>query len=113
MSLPLEAFVHGQGINGRQVAIMDKLKKTNPELFNTPSGQMDYKVFEKDFRPKYPIQIRHDKNSISFTGGKLSVILEAVRQMAIELDIESDSDKYENAISDLEPVIEAFKEMGE
>ena len=28
---------------------------------------MDYKRFEKEFRPKYPVQIRHDKNSISFT----------------------------------------------
>lgn len=64
--MALETLKDVKEIGGFPVAVMDDLKKTNPELFGE-SGAMDYKVFEKEFRPKYPVQIRHDKNSISFT----------------------------------------------
>lgn len=65
--MALDTLIGLKEINGFKIAVMDDLKKTNPELFPNDSMQMDYKVFEEEFRPKYPIQIRHDKNSISFT----------------------------------------------
>ena len=53
---------------GSNVIIMDDIKKTHPELFPPHlNGQMDSKVFEKDFRRQNPIQLRVDKGSISFT----------------------------------------------
>ena len=52
-------------IQGEPVIHMDDLRKKHPEMFNE-SGQMDYARFEKEIRPQYPIQIRHDKNLISF-----------------------------------------------
>ncbi len=62
----LKNFTH---IAGSSIMVMDNLKKDRPELFNE-SGSMDYKAFEKDIRPLYPVQIRHDKNSISFSLGE-------------------------------------------
>lgn len=53
-------------INGEKVIVMDELKKNHPEMFNE-SGSMDYARFEKEIRPNFPIQVRHDKNSIAFT----------------------------------------------
>lgn len=52
-------------INGSKVLVMDKLREERPEMFDE-SGSMDYKEFEK-LRADFPIQIRLDKNSISFT----------------------------------------------
>ena len=112
MTLPLEAFKHGQTINGRKIAIMDHLKKTNPELFQADSGQMDYRIFERDFRPKYPIQVRRDKNSLSFTNGKLNDILEVVRLMAIQLHMDRDNHEgCDKVIDALELTIEGFKRL--
>lgn len=52
-------------INGSKVLVMDNLREERPEMFDQ-SGSMDYKEFEK-LRADFPIQIRLDKNSISFT----------------------------------------------
>ena len=55
-------------IAGSNILIMDELRKNNPELFpKSLSGQMDYSVFETQFRKQNPIQLRIDKRSISFT----------------------------------------------
>ena len=64
--MALEVLKGVEEIDGFKVAVMDELKEKHPEMFNE-SGQMDYKMFEKEIRPTHPIQIRHDKNSISFT----------------------------------------------
>ena len=64
--MALETLKGVEEIDEFKVAVMDELKEKHPEMFSE-SGQMDYKRFEKEFRPKYPVQIRHDKNSISFT----------------------------------------------
>jgi len=45
--------------------VMDNLRDKYPE-FNADGG-MDYGWFESELRPNFPIQIRTDKNSISFT----------------------------------------------
>lgn len=64
--MALETLKGIELINEDKVIVMDDLKNSHPHLFND-SGSMDYKVFETEIRPKYPIQIRYDKNSISFT----------------------------------------------
>ena len=64
--MALETLKGIDEIDGFKVAVMDELKEKHPEMFSE-SGQMDYKRFEKEIRPTHPIQIRHDKNSISFT----------------------------------------------
>lgn len=64
--MALETLKDVKEIWGYDVVVMDDLKKLHPEMFNE-SGQMDYKIFESKIRSNYPIQIRHDKNSISFT----------------------------------------------
>ena len=64
--MALETLKGVEEIDGFKVAVMDELKEKHPEMFSE-SGQMDYKRFEKEIRPTHPIQIRHDKNSISFT----------------------------------------------
>lgn len=64
--MALEVLEDEKTIGGVDVAIMDKIKEEHPEMFGE-SGQMDYKRFEEEFRPKFPVQIRLDKNSISFT----------------------------------------------
>jgi hypothetical protein len=65
--MALETLKGFRELDGFKVAVMDELREQHPEMFDPVSGQMDYVKFEKDFRPKYPVQIRHDKNSISFT----------------------------------------------
>jgi len=64
--MALEVLQNEKEIGGFSVIIMDKLKEKRPDLFNE-SGAMDYKKFESDVRPRNPIQVRLDKNSISFT----------------------------------------------
>ena len=64
--MALETLNNVLEIGGFKVAVMDNLKKDKPELFRK-DGSMHYEVFEKEFRPNFPVQIRHDKNSISFT----------------------------------------------
>ena len=54
-------------IHGEEIAIMDLLKEKYPEHFDSKSGQMDYKWFEEKIRSKKFVQVRWDKNSISFT----------------------------------------------
>ncbi|MBL1322212.1 MAG: hypothetical protein COA63_014305 [Methylophaga sp.] len=107
--MALETLLGVKYIGGFAVAVMDDLKKTNPELFPNDTMQMDYKIFERDFRPNFPIQIRHDKNSISFTiqndpikenginGCQVNTIFEAGLKI-----LEGLNDKYpcrENAIA--------------
>lgn len=85
----LEIFQNGDKINGKQVIVMDKLRESNPEIFNEDGG-MDWKIFERDIRPNNSIYIRHDKNSLSFTveekekdikGCDVITIIEAVKIM--------------------------------
>lgn len=64
----------------RKILVMDDLRRDHPEMFREGGG-MDWKRFEKDFRPKYPIQIRRDKKSISFTFGENACGLEHVSQL--------------------------------
>ena len=64
--MALETLKDVTEIGGEKVIHMDDLRETMPDLFN-PGGGMDYHKFEKEIRPKFPIQIRHDKNSVSFT----------------------------------------------
>ena len=64
--MALETMKGLKEIHGEKILEMDSLKETHPELFRE-DGSMKYEIFEKEYRPKYPIQIRHDKNSISFT----------------------------------------------
>ena len=64
--MALETLKDVKEIGGFKVAVMDDLRKNLPDMFNE-DGSMKYEIFEKDFRPNYPVQIRHDKNSISFT----------------------------------------------
>lgn len=64
--MALETLKGIKEINGEKVIVMDDLREQHPEMFNE-AGAMDYARFEKEIRPNYPIQIRHDKNSISFT----------------------------------------------
>lgn len=52
-------------INGKAICVMDDLKEKYPEKFNE-SGAMDYKWFEKHFRPKFNIFLRHDVDSLTF-----------------------------------------------
>lgn len=52
-------------IGDAQVVDMDKLRFENPDRF--PGGRMDYEWFEKEIRPHFPIMIRPDTNSITFT----------------------------------------------
>ena len=55
-----------ESINGKKIIHMDDLKDQYPEHFNAESGQMDYKWFEKEIRPKYHIYARHDVDSLTF-----------------------------------------------
>lgn len=64
--MALETLKEIKEIGGFKVVVMDQLKEEFPEMFNE-AGAMDYARFEKEIRPNFPIQIRHDKNSISFT----------------------------------------------
>lgn len=64
MSLSLLEKINRFG--NEKVIVMDKLREAYPEMFNE-WGAMDYQKFDEDIRPNYPIQIRHDKNSIAFT----------------------------------------------
>jgi hypothetical protein len=64
--MALETLRGVKEIGGFPVIVMDDLKKEKPELFNE-SGAMDYKIFERDIRPKNFIYVRHDVNSLSFT----------------------------------------------
>ena len=64
--MKLESLKDILEVGGEKVLIMDKLRTEKPELFNE-SGQMDYKLFEKDIRPNYHIYVRHDVGSVSFT----------------------------------------------
>jgi len=53
--MALETLEGIKEINGFKVIVMDH------------GNCFDSKTFEEEIRPNYPIQIRHDKNSISFT----------------------------------------------
>jgi hypothetical protein len=64
--MALQTLKDVKEIGGFKVIVMDDLRKERPELFNE-SGQMDYKIFERDIRPHHFIYVRHDVNSISFT----------------------------------------------
>ena len=61
-----ELFDKVDTVAGRKVIIMDNLRRDMPELFGE-DGAMDWRRFEEEIRPKYPIQVRHDKQSISVT----------------------------------------------
>ncbi len=63
--MALKGLKDVEQINDTNVIIMDQLKEKMPDLFK--DGVMDWKYFEENIRPNYPIQIRLDKNSISFT----------------------------------------------
>lgn len=98
--MALKTLQFTEEIGGFKVIIMDDLKKTHPEMFGE-SGAMDYKRFEEEIRPKYPIQIRHDKNSISFTiqdgpikdngvnGCQVDTMIEAARDIIVGLNIKT------------------------
>jgi hypothetical protein len=64
--MALETLKGIETIDGYNVIVMDELREKQPDLFDEGGG-MDYKKFEKSIRPNFPVQIRHDKNSISFT----------------------------------------------
>lgn len=66
----------GLTIKGHSVIVMDDLKKEMPHLFNE-SGAMDYAKFETDIRPRFPIQVRLDKQSIAFTNPTPQMLREA------------------------------------
>lgn len=70
-----------------EVIVMDDLRETEPDLFSE-SGQMDYKMFEEKIRPFKHIQVRKDKNSVSFTlakKGQPGVTLKTAMQCLIYL----------------------------
>lgn len=64
--MALETLKDVKEIGGFKVINMGKLKEAFPEMFNE-SGQMDYKIFERDIRPNSFIYVRDDVNSLSFT----------------------------------------------
>ena len=55
-----------ESINGKPIIHMDDLRDKYPQHFNSESGQMDYKWFEKEIRPHYHIYVRHDVDSLTF-----------------------------------------------
>lgn len=64
--MALETLKGIEKIGGFNVVVMDELREKFPEKF-IQSGQMDWKWFESEVRPKNFIYVRHDKNSLSFT----------------------------------------------
>lgn len=64
--MAINSIKHLESINGKKIIHMDKLKEEFPEHFNTESGQMDYKWFEKEIRPNHHIYVRHDVDSLTF-----------------------------------------------
>ena len=64
--MALETLKGIKEIGGFDVIVMDDLKKERPEVFNEDSS-MNYKIFEKEIRPRNFVYVRHDVNSISFT----------------------------------------------
>ena len=63
--MALEAF-NAEEVGGFKVAYIEELAKQFPDMVEEGVG-MNWEFFEEKIRPKYPIQIRRDKNSISFT----------------------------------------------
>lgn len=64
--MALKTLENVKEIGGYKVLVLDDLKERNPQLFDE-QGYMDNKLFNEEYRPKYPVQIKYDKNSISFT----------------------------------------------
>jgi hypothetical protein len=64
--MALETLKGVKKIGEFDVICMDDLRTERPDLFNE-SGSMDYKIFERDIRPKNFVYIRNDVNSLSFT----------------------------------------------
>jgi hypothetical protein len=97
-------------IGGYPAINMTTLKETHPLLFPNGGDQMDYKVFERDFRPKYYIFIRDDVNSISFTiqsgpnkengenGCQLDTLVETAVMMIENLNVDHPSYENEQAV---------------
>lgn len=112
----LSSLVKADELAGSDVIIMDELRNRQPDLFNE-SGQMDYKRFETEVRGKFPIQIRNDKNSISFTlqkgpikevgvnGCQVDAIIEAARNIIQGFDKEFPDENNEKTIKALDEAI--------
>lgn len=65
--MALETLKGVTEIGGFRVAHMDEVKKQFPEMVAEDGVTLNWRFFEENIRPKYPIQIRHDKNSVAFT----------------------------------------------
>ena len=61
----VEVLEHLDNLDGYRIVNMDKIKEEYPTLFEK-SGQMNWKVFESEIRPKHFIYIRPEKGSITF-----------------------------------------------
>ena len=113
MKTILQLFRDTDLVDGHNVIVMDDLRQTNPEIF-TPSGAMDYARFEREIRPKYPIQVRFDKGSISFTlgtgGCRIQSIIHAAVLILQRLHTWDPQAKYQSAITHLN---NALSELGE
>ena len=118
--MALETLKGVEEIDGFKVAVMDELKEKHPEMFSE-SGQMDYKRFEKEIRPTHPIQIRHDKNSISFTiqngpikevgvnGCQVDSIVEAILRIVSGLNAKYPSADNAHTLFHLQQALGALK----
>lgn len=119
--MALETLKGVKVIDGFKVVVMDDLKKTNPEMFNNNTGQMDYKLFEEKIRPNNFIYVRHDVNSISFTlqngpvkengvnGCQVDTLIEVAKIMIKELNKKFPCWENEDALDGLETAAIALK----
>ena len=64
--MTLETLKGVEEIGGFKAVVMDELREKFPDKFE-PGGQMNWGWFESTIRPNHFIDIRQDKNSLSFT----------------------------------------------
>lgn len=120
--MALETLKGIKTIGGFNVIVMDELREKHPEMFNKESGAMDYAKFEAEIRPKYPIQVRHDKNSIAFTiqngpikevgvnGCQVDTMIVAAAAIITELNTKFPSPHNDVALKHLKLAVEALEE---
>lgn len=120
--MALETLVGVTEIDGFKVAHMDKLKEQFPEMVAEDGVTLNWKFFEKEIRPNYPIQVRQDKNSIAFTiqngpvkeygvnGCQVDTIAVALKMMVADLNKAFPCEENAIFIYHMGQAIEALKD---
>ena len=91
----LEILKDFKQIGGHKIAHMDQLKKQFPEMVAEDGQTLNWKFFEEKIRPTHPIQMRQDKQSLSFTFGKDACSLSTVIFVLFELVAHKWKDDHE------------------